>query len=108
MAQKQTKRPRTYARNRAFSRRGREILFESDGEYLLKLIMCILAASFWIKFKSPFIWLGMTFHAIPVGLFVGLIIVSRFEHFQADRRIWYAVLIAVGIITYFYPAGIII
>jgi hypothetical protein len=108
MAQKQTKRPRTYARNRAFSRRGREMLFESDGEYLLKLIMCVLLGSFWLKFSQPFIWAGLTFNALPVGLVLGLIIMSQFERFQADRKIWYAVIIVVGIISYFVPAGIVI
>lgn len=108
MAQKQTKRPRTYARNRAFSRRGREMLFESDGEYLLKLIMCVLLGSFWLKFSQPFIWGGVTFNALPVGLLLGLVIVSRFERFQADRKIWYAVIVVVGIISYFVPAGIVI
>ncbi|MDB5177704.1 MAG: rane protein of unknown function [Candidatus Saccharibacteria bacterium] len=108
MASKQKARPRTYARNRTFSRKGYEKILESDGEYLLKLVLCILIASFWIKFSQPFIWMGMTFQAVPVGLVLGLIIVSQFERFQADRKIWYAILIAVGIITYFYPSGIVI
>jgi len=108
MAQKQTKRPRTYARNRAFSRRGRELLFESDGEYLLKLILSVLLGSFWLKFSQPFVWFGMTFNALPIGLVLGLIVVSQFERFQTDRKIWYAVIIVVGIISYFVPAGIVI
>lgn len=101
-------RPRTYARNRSLSRRGYEKIFESDGEYLLKLIVCVLLATFWIKLSQPLVWLGMTFTAIPVGLFVGLLIVSRFEKFQANRKIWYAVIVVVGIISYFEPAGIVI
>jgi multisubunit Na+/H+ antiporter MnhE subunit len=68
----------------------------------------VLLATFWIKFSQPFTWLGMTFAAIPVGLVVGLIIVSQFEKFQANRKIWYAVIIVVGIISYFEPAGIVI
>ena len=108
MTSKQKARTRTYARNRTFSRKGYEKIFESDGEYLLKLIVCVLLATFWIKFSQPFTWLGMTFAAIPVGLIVGLIIVSQFEKFQANRKIWYAVIIVVGIISYFEPAGIVI
>jgi hypothetical protein len=105
---KQKSRPRTYARNRSFSRRGYEKLFESDGEYLLKLVTCVLLGTFWLKFSQSFTWLGITFHALPIGLLLGLVIVSRFEKFQADRKIWYAVLIVVGIISYFVPAGIVI
>lgn len=105
---KQTSRPRTYARNRSFSRRGYEKLFESDGEYLLKLVLCVLLGTFWLKFSQPFTWIGVTFHALPLGLLLGLVIVSKFEKFQADRKIWYAVLIVVGIISYFVPAGIVI
>lgn len=108
MASKQKARPRTYARNRSFSRRGYEKIFESDGEYLLKLIVCVLLGSFWIKFSEPISWLGMRLFAIPVGLMLGLLIVSQFEKFQSDRKIWYAVIIIVGVISYFVPAGIVI
>jgi hypothetical protein len=108
MASKQKARLRTYARNRSFSRRGYEKIFESDGEYLLKLIVCVLLGSFWIKFSDPISWLGMSFFAIPVGLALGLLIVSQFEKFQSDRKIWYAVIIIVGVISYFVPAGIVI
>lgn len=102
-------RERTYARNRrVYSRKGYERLFESDGEFLLKLILCVLLASFWLKFGQPFT-LGTTrITAIPVGLFLGLIIVNRFEHFQSDRKIWYAILVIIGVLSYFVPAGIVI
>ena len=108
MAQTQKSRPRTYARNRAFSRKGYEKVFESDGQYLLKLIFYVLLGSFWLKFAQPLVWLGMTFNALPVGLVLGLIIINRFEKFQSNRKIWYAVIIVVGIISYFVPAGIVI
>jgi len=109
MAQKhKKKRPRTYARNRAFSRRGYERLFESDGEYLLKLILCVLLGSFWIKFNQPLLLSGLSVNALPVGLFGGLLLVSQLEKFQSDRKIWYAILLIVGIISYYEPAGIII
>ncbi len=107
-SQNKKKRPRTYARNRAFSRKGYEKVFESDGEYLLKLILYVLLGSFWLKFSQPFAWLGLHFNALPVGLVLGLIIISRFEKFQSNRKIWYAVIIVVGIISYFVPAGIVI
>lgn len=100
---------RTYARNRrAYSRRGYEKLFESDGEFLLKLILCVLLGTFWLKFGQPLALGSMRITAIPVGLLLGLIIVNRFEHFQSDRKIWYAILVVVGILSYFVPAGIVI
>ena len=108
MAQKQKSRPRTYARNRAFSRKGYEKVFESDGEYLLKLILYVLLGSFWLKFSQPLMFSSLSFNALPIGLVIGLIIISQFEKFQSDRKIWYAVIIVVGIISYFVPAGIVI
>lgn len=102
-------RERTYARNRRlYSRKGYEKLFESDGEFFLKLIICALLGTFWLKFGQPLSLGTVRITAIPVGLLLGLVIVSRFEHFQSDRKIWYAILVLVGIISYFVPAGIVI
>lgn len=104
MANKQ----RTYARNRAFSRKGREKIFESDAQYILKLVLCIILGSFWIKFGSPIEIGGLTLRALPVGLIVGLLLVRKFEKYQSNRKIWYAVLIAVTIISLFSASGIVI
>lgn len=99
---------RTYARNRSISRRGYEKIFESDGEYLLKLVLVVLLGSFWLKFSAPVEWLGLTLTALPLGLLLGLLLISQFEKFQSNRKIWYAVLIMIGVISYFVPAGIVI
>lgn len=101
-------RPRTYARNRAFSRTGREKIYESDGAYLLKLIVVILLGSFWLKFDSPLMWGDLYLHGLPLGLIIGMFLVSRFEHFQANRKIWYAILLIVTIVSFFLPSGIVI
>ena len=101
---KQTPRPRTYARNRSFSRRGYEKLFESDGEYFLKLVIVVVLGSFWVKFTDPIIWLGFRFYGVPVGLLLGLILITRFEKSQLDRKIWYAVLVIVTVLCFFAPA----
>lgn len=111
MAQKQKNkpRPRTYARNRAmYSRRGYEKIVETDGTYFLKLVICILLGTFWIKFNTPIVWLGLTFNAIPLGCIVGLFLVHKYEGLQFDRKIWYVVITLVTITSYFLPAGIII
>lgn len=83
-------------------------MFESDGTYFLKLVVFILLATFWVKFSQPMIWLGVSIAAVPVGMLVGLLLVSQFEKHQSDRKIWYAILVVVCIISYFKPAGIVI
>lgn len=110
MAKTKQKRTRTYARNRAtaVTRAGREKIFETDGTYFLKLVVFVLLGTFWLKFALPVAWLGLPLSGVPVGLLVGLILVSRFEKYQADRKIWYAILLMVTIISYFVPAGIVI
>lgn len=99
---------RTYARNRVFSRRGNEKVYESDGTYFLKLVLCVLLGTLWLKFQSPVMLGGLQFGGIPVGMLFGLLVVSRFEKFQYDRKIWYAILILVTIVSYFLPMGIVL
>ncbi|MFI5212795.1 MAG: hypothetical protein ACHQTE_02430 [Candidatus Saccharimonadales bacterium] len=104
------KRPRTHARIRAatITRQGREKIFESDSTYLLKLVVFVLLGTLWLKFQQPVTWMNIPLTGIPLGLFIGLLLVTRFEKYQFDRKIWYAILIVVTIICYFVPAGIVI
>jgi hypothetical protein len=110
MAKQKQKRSRTYARNRAaaLTRRGNEVLFETDSTYFLKLVVFVLLGTLWVKFSDPLIWMGFQFNAIPVGMLVGLLLVNKFEKYQSDRKIWYAILLVVTIICYFVPAGVIL
>lgn len=110
MAKTKQKHPRTYARNRAaaISRTGREKVFESDSTYFLKLVVFVLLGTLWLKFAQPVSWLGMPIGGFPIGLLAGLLLVSKFEKYQSDRKIWYAILLVVTIICYFVPAGIVI
>lgn len=102
-------RARTYARNRtSVSRRGYEKIMESDGTYLLKLVVCVLLGMFWLRFSSSISWGSFTISALPVGFLIGLILVNRLEKFQSDRKIWYAVLVIVTIISYFFATGLIV
>mgnify|MGYP007003530727 FL=1 len=89
------------------TKRLRERVFESDGTYFLKLVVVVLLGTFWIKFSEPLSWMGIIFGALPLGILIGFLIVRTFEHHQEDRKIWYAVLLVVGVISYFVPAGII-
>lgn len=110
MAREKQKHSRTYARNRAatVSRRGYEKVVESDSTYFLKLVLCVLLGTLWLKFGQPISIQGVPLGGIPAGFLVGLILVNRFEKLQSDRKIWYATLIVVTIICYFVPAGIVI
>ncbi len=110
MAQQKQKttRKKSTARVATISRRHYEKVFESDGTYLLKLVAFVLLGTLWLKFQQPVLWLGMPFSGLPVGLLIGLLLVKKFEKYQEDRKIWYAILIVVTIICYFVPAGIVI
>ena len=81
---------------------------ESDSTYFLKLVLVFLLGTFWLKFQMPLSVGGFVLTGIPLGLLAGIIIVRQFEHFQTDRKIWYAMLIVVTLISYFFPAGIVI
>lgn len=99
---------RTYARNRAFSRRGNEKIMETDGKYFLKLVLCFILGTLWIKFKAPLMIGDFSFNGLPVGFLFGVLVVSQFEKLQYNRKIWYAILIVVTVVSYFLPAGIVI
>lgn len=103
-----TTRSRTYARNRAASARVAQVVSESDGTYFLKLIAIVILGTLWIKLQSPISWQGIPFGGFPLGLLVGLVLIKFAEKSQTDRKIWYAVLIVVAIISYFVPAGIVL
>jgi positive regulator of sigma E activity len=83
-------------------------VFESDSTYFLKLVVIVLLGTMWLKFADPFMLGNLHFTAIPLGIVLGFLIVRAFEHHQEDRKIWYAVLLVVGVISYFVPAGIVI
>lgn len=107
---KQTQTGNSNVRERAAAatRRSYEKVFESDGTYFLKLVAFTLLGTLWLKFGQPVEWLGMPFSGIPLGLILGLVLVKKFEKYQSDRKIWYAILLVVTIICYFVPAGIVI
>ncbi|HEX4662050.1 MAG TPA: hypothetical protein VH144_00375 [Candidatus Saccharimonadales bacterium] len=80
---------------------------EKDSTYFLKLVIYIVLGTFWLKFHTP-VHIGVfVLNGIPLGLAIGLIFAAH-DHFQIDRKIEYAVLIVVAIISFFAPAGIVI
>jgi len=80
---------------------------ESDSAYFLKLILYVLLGSFWLRFASPVTVGYITLNGFPLGLFLGLLFASH-DNFQIDRKIEYAILVIVTIVTFFLPAGIVI
>lgn len=86
----------------------RKLTAESDGVYVLKLVGILILGTLWIKLRTPFTWLGIPVSAVPVGTVFAIIMVRMFENDIFDRKIWYAVLVIIAIISYFVPAGIVI
>lgn len=80
---------------------------ESDSAYFLKIVLYIVLGSLWLKFQTPIDLGPFTFNGLPFGLVLGVIFASH-DHFQVDRKIEYALLILMAILTYFLPAGIVI
>lgn len=102
---KQSRKERTYARNRpVVSRRGLENVWESDGVYVLKLVLVTLLGLTWLRLSEPVFSIA----AIPVGGMIGAILVATVEKAQFNRKIMYAVLVITMIISFFLEAGIVI
>jgi len=80
---------------------------ETDSIYFLKLILYILAGSFWLRFGEPIQIGDWMISALPVGLIIGLIF-AHHDHFQLDRKVEYAVLLIATILSFFLPTGIIV
>lgn len=85
-----------------------EKMFESDSTYFLKLVVFVLLGTLWLKFGQAMSWMGVPLHGIPLGLFIGILLIWKFESHQSDRKIWYVTLLLVTLICYFVPAGIVI
>lgn len=80
---------------------------EPDSLYFLKLVLYLMAGSFWLRLGTPIPIGDLTVNALPVGLIIGLVF-ARHEHFQLDRKIEYAVLLVATVASFFLPTGIIL
>lgn len=78
---------------------------EADSEYLLKIVLYVILGSLWIGFKQPINIGTLVIHGFPLGLIIGLLFASH-DKFQIDRKIAYAILIIMTVITSFLPASI--
>jgi hypothetical protein len=86
----------------------RSRLRESDGQYLLKLAVVIIFGTLWIKFGHVFYLGQVAVTGVPLGMLAGMLLVDKFEVHQDDRKIWYALLVIVALVSYFLPMGIVI
>ncbi len=80
---------------------------EPDSTYFLKLVLYVVLGSFWLKFSQPIPIGDFLVHGFPLGLVIGLMFAAH-DHFQVDRKIEYALLVLMTIITFFLPAGIVL
>ena len=78
---------------------------ETDSAYFLKIVMFFIIGSIWFKFLN-FEFLP-SLNVLPVGLLIGLVFATH-DHFQIDRKIEYAILLAAAIVSFVAPIGIII
>lgn len=76
---------------------------EADSAYFLKLVLYVILGSIWLRFESPIAIGQLLIGGIPIGLFIGLLFASH-DHFQVDRKIEYAILVIMTILTMFIPA----
>lgn len=77
---------------------------EPDALYFLKILMFFIVGSVWIRFENFQLIPGL--NAFPIGLVVGLIF-AQHDHFQIDRKIEYAVLLAASILSFVAPIGVV-
>lgn len=77
---------------------------ETDSTYFLKLLMYFALGTLWVRLLN--INVGPFEHlSLPLGLLIGLVFASH-EHFQIDRKIEFAVLLAATFISFYLPVGV--
>lgn len=87
--------------------KNKNVSTETDSAYFLKIVLYVILGSLWLKFAQPVQLFGIVFGGVPIGLLVGLMFASH-DHFQIDRKIAYAILIIMTVLSYFLPAGIVV
>ena len=80
---------------------------ETDSKYFLKVVIYVVMGSLWLKFNQPIHIGDFAVHGFPLGLILGLMIASH-DHFAIDRKIEYALLVVVTIVSFFLPSGIVV
>lgn len=79
---------------------------ETDSAFFLKIILFLILGTFWIRLND--VNIGPFEHlSVPAGLLVGILFATH-EHFQIDRKIEYAILLVVTIMSFYLPVGIVV
>lgn len=76
---------------------------ESDSAYFLKLVLFLVLSSLWLHITKN----DGTEVPLPLGAVVALVFASH-DHFQIDRKIEYALILAGMFIAFWLPVGIFI
>lgn len=79
----------------------------SDSTFLVKLVLYALLGATWIKFAIPLTVGSFQLNGMPIGLLFGIVLAS-YDSFSVDRKIEYAILVIMMVISYFLPAGIVL
>lgn len=103
-SKKQTKR----SKNRPAHIIYRDRIVEADSTYFLKLVVVVILSTLWLKFATPMTWNDVPFSAFPLGALIAIVGIRLYEKDAVDRKIWYAVIVIVTILSYFVPAGIVL
>lgn len=74
--------------------------YEKDSTFFLKLVIFLVLGAQWVYIMGSSWQLPL-----PVGLIIGLVFATH-EHFQIDRKIEYAVLLASTLIGFWLPLGL--
>ena len=77
---------------------------ETDSKYFLKIILFFILGTFWVRLVNINVG-SLTHLSLPIGLILGIVFASH-EHFQIDRKIEFAVLLAATFISFYLPVGI--
>lgn len=80
---------------------------EADSAFVLKLVLYLVLGALWINFRTPVEIGAFSLHGFPIGLCLGLLFASH-DQFAIDRKIEYALLLVMTVITFFLPAGIVL
>lgn len=90
------------AKTKQGHKRKQIVTSELDSTYLLKLVLYLIVGAQWIRFENT---AGTTQIPIPVGLFIGFAFALH-DHFQIDRKIEYALLLAATFVGFWSQVGV--
>ena len=75
--------------------------------FFLKFVLFAILGMIWFEFGAEVTIGGAKFGALPLGAAIGLILVC-FERFRIGRGIELVILLAVGVLSYIFPIGIVL